>query len=74
MVHQKWVSIFFYTKIYHVIVFISLHLICAIIIYKQSLNLSITNVTQTDSVTFIKIAPSLEALRGNHFSFRAFFL
>ncbi len=31
-------------------------------------------VTQTDSVTFIEIASSLEALRENHFSFRAFFL
>lgn len=29
---------------------------------------------QSDSVTFVKIAPSLEALRGNHFSFSAFFL
>lgn len=33
-----------------------------------------TNETQAGCVTFGKIDPSLEALRGNHFSFRAFFL
>lgn len=31
-------------------------------------------VTQTDSVTFDKIALSLEALRENYFSFSDFFL